>query len=311
MKLFCAILFLTVLVSCKTDYDFGIDSGQKPIINCLFHPDSIWKIEVTRSPASLWKYTFEPIEGALVRISLNDQNPLVMDKFDSHGLGFYSSSTEKVPSVQSESVLLEMITGEDTVTAFSYIPPKPVFSMEVLDLSVTKYEIKTKNDRFDYGIEGKIRLKIDTRKTGHVWYSIVLRYRNNMDYGPPYYSHPNDPDTTAFDCLSLEIPYPDAFQTLRSTDGYCIDLNAYDMETDELILKIQGGMLNLKGDLDFMVLRVSSITEEYLTYNKKVIAQYVAGQDLFSEPVSVYSNIKGGLGIFSGINSVTDTIRFH
>jgi transcriptional regulator with XRE-family HTH domain len=37
----------------------------------------------------------------------------------------------------------------------------------------------------------------------------------------------------------------------------------------------------------------------------------IAGQDVFSEPVSVLRNIKGGLGIFSGINSVTDTIRFQ
>ena len=152
MKLFCAILFLSVLISCKSDYDFGIDSSSKPIINCLFHPDSIWKIEITQSPGSLWKYKFEPIKGALVRISLNDQNSLVMDKFDSDGLGFYSSSTEKVPSAPGQTVVLEMVNGDDTVTASSYFPPKPVFSMEVLDLLVTKYEIRSKTDRFNYGI---------------------------------------------------------------------------------------------------------------------------------------------------------------
>ena len=132
-----------------------------------------------------------------------------------------------------------------------------------------------------------------------------------MLYGSPGYIYHNDPDTTTFDGLLLEIPYPGAFLTLRRTDGYCIDLTAYDPETDELILNFAGGVDNLKGDLDFMVLKVASITEEYMKYNKKIVDQYVAGQDVFSEPVSVFSNIKGGLGIFSGINSVTDTIRFH
>ncbi|MFA5814599.1 MAG: DUF4249 family protein [Bacteroidales bacterium] len=311
MKLYWAILFLLVCNSCRSDYDFGIDTNPKPIVNCLFHPDSIWRIEITRSPASLWKYHFAPIEGATVRISLNSQNPLLLDQFVSKDLGFYTSSAENVPSAPFETVRLEVITEENTVTATSYIPPKPLFSKEILDLIATKREHRPKNGRFDWDIEGKIHLKIDTRKNGHVWYSIVVRYRSNMIYGSPGRIYSNDPDTTIFDYLRLDIPYPDAFKTLRKTDGYCIDLSAYDPEMDELILNVQGDVDNLPGDLDFIVLTVASITEEYLMYNKKVIAQYVAGQDLFSEPVSVYSNIKGGLGIFSGINSVTDTIRFH
>lgn len=311
MKILSAIMFLSVFLSCKRDYDFGIDSKPKPIVNCLFHPDSIWKIELTSTPSSIWVYQFVPIEGAIVRISTKSHSPVEMDRFVGRDLGFYTSTTENVSAEPLETVSLEIITAGDTVSATSYIPPKPVYSLEIKELVTKGSKHEPKNGLFNYGVKGIISMKFDTRKTGHVYYAIKLRYRTNMVYGSPYYMAPNDPDITIYDFLQLRIQYPGAFKTLRRTDGYCLDLSAYVPESDELNFTISGSVDNLMKKPDFIVLTVTSITEEYLKYNKKIIDQYVAGQDVFSEPVSVYSNINGGLGIFSGINSVTDTIWIH
>jgi len=311
IKILSVILFLSVFLSCKRDYDFGIDTSPKPVINCVFHPDSIWKIELTSTPSSLWDYQFNPIEGAKVRISTKSHPIVEMDEFITKDPGYYTSRFEKVPSEPNEPITLQVITNGDTISADSYIPPKPVFEIKLLDLVVTKGDYQTVNGLFFYSIIGKIILKVNTRSTGHLWYAAKLRYRNQMVYGFPGSIHLNEPDTSAWDLLDFYTQYPGAFKTLRRTDGYCLDLSAYVPETDELIFTVRGSVANLKKEPDFIVLTVTSITDEYLKYNKKIIDQYVAGQDVFSEPVAVYSNIKGGLGIFSGINSVTDTIRFH
>ena len=309
MKHWLPILSLLMTAgSCTSNFDFGIDTSPKPVVNCLFHPDSSWQIEITRSPDSMWNYQFNPVMGAQVRINRNNQVPVVLDQFISEKPGFYTSSLARVPSAASEKIYLEIIDMQDTITATSYIPPKPVFNAAVFDLVATKDDHYSNNGRFDWGVKGKIHLMIDTRSNGHNWYAIRLRYRSNMTYGGPDRIYANDPDTSITDHLSLDFSYPGAIKTLRRTDGYCIDLSAYNPETDELTLTIQGSVNNLPADLDYIVLTVTSITEEFLIYNKKVIAQFTASQDLFSEPVTIPGNIKGGLGIFSGIHSVTDTI---
>lgn len=311
MKLLPAVLIIAFFTSCKSDYDFGIESDTQPIINCLFHPDSSWKIEVIQSPSSLWAYRFEPITGAAVKIKEGDHATIIMDQYVAKELGYYTNGSLLVGNIPLKQVSLEVVSPFGTVTAISYIPPKPIITTKILDLTYTKREHKPRNGLFDWEIKGEIRLRIDTRKTGHMWYSVALRYRSNMDYGSPGRIYSNDYETQIYDFLRLNIPYPDAFLTLRKTNGYCMDLTAYDSDKDELILTVDGSIDNLLNAPDFMVLKVSSITEDFLNYNKKVISQYIASQDMFSEPVSVFSNIKGGLGIFSGINSVTDTIRFN
>ncbi|MFA6483654.1 MAG: DUF4249 family protein [Bacteroidales bacterium] len=311
IKILSAILFLSAFLSCKSGYDFGIDTSPKPVVNCVFHPDSIWKIELTSTPPSLWDYQFNPIEGAKVRISTKSHPPVEMDEFIAKEPGYYTSRFEKVPSETNNPITLQVITNGDTISSESYIPPKPVFEIKLLDVIVTKSDYLTVYGLFTYTITGKIILKVNTRSTGHLWYAAKLRYRNQMVYGFPGHMHLSEPDSSAWDVIDFYTRFPGAFKTLRRTDGYCLDLSAYAPETDELVFTVMGSVANLKEEPDFMVLTITSITEEYLKYNKKIVDQYVAGQDVFSEPVSVFGNIKGGLGIFSGINSVTDTIRFH
>jgi len=92
------------------------------------------------------------------------------------------------------------------------------------------------------------------------------------------------------------------------TDGYLIDLSTYNPATDEIFLDLRGGVDNIPGDIDYFTIIVASVTEDFMRYSRKVMDQYIASQDIFSEPVSIPGNISGGLGIFSGINSVTDTV---
>ncbi|MCD6436275.1 MAG: DUF4249 family protein, partial [Clostridiales bacterium] len=208
----------------------------------------------------------------------------------------------------NDSIQLEISSGTRFVSAISNIPPKPQFSWKLDEYFVKKLISNTNRERFSCGVTGKMRLKIDNQDNGHLYYRISIRYRPHMQYGSSRQLSGNGRDTVITDYLSLLLEHPEAFQTIRMTDGYLIDLSTYNPATDEIFLDLRGGVDNIPGDIDYFTIIVASVTEDFMRYNRKVMDQYIASQDIFSEPVSIPSNIIGGLGIFSGINSVTDTV---
>ncbi len=311
MKLLQIIVSLSLISilysSCQSDYDFEVESESQIIVNCIFHPDSIWKVEILQSPTSLWKYDFKPNMEASVKL-LVDNQILMLEPKNFDGSIYYTSTSSRIPRDYNEPIQLEVSNGNSFVSAISNIPPKPQFSWELDEYSVRKLTSNTNKERYTCGVTGKMRLRIDNDANRHLWYRISIRYRPHMQYGSSGRISGNERDTVITDNLSLFLEHPEAFKTIRMTDGYLIDLSTYNPATDELFLDLRGGVSNIPGDIDYFVIIVASVTEDFMKYSLKVMDQYVASQDIFSEPVSIPSNITGGLGIFSGINSVTDTI---
>jgi hypothetical protein len=63
-----------------------------------------------------------------------------------------------------------------------------------------------------------------------------------------------------------------------------------------------------KGQQYKYMVKVQSLNEDYFLYVQS-LDQYTQQSGLFTEPVSVYSNIEGGLGICAGASVLKDTIR--
>lgn len=63
-----------------------------------------------------------------------------------------------------------------------------------------------------------------------------------------------------------------------------------------------------KGQLYKYMVKVQSMNEDYFLYVQS-LDQYTQQSGIFTEPVSVYSNIEGGLGICAGASVLKDTIR--
>ncbi len=304
---FLFMLIFGLSMSCESDHDFEIESESKIIVNCVFHPDSLWKVEILKSPESLWDYTFKPIEEASVKLIL-DNKVIELEPMIFNRSAYYSSPIYKVPIDFTKSIILEICGDESIVSAESNIPPAPEFSWELDELNIEKKFSNANRKRFSYRVSGRISLKIDNSENGHLWYRINIRYRPNMVYGRSTQISINGKNNLITDRLGFTLEYPEAFETIRMTDGYLIDLSAYDFSSDELLLELNGGVDNILSDLDYFTIIVSSVTDDFIKYNRKVMDQFIATQDIFSEPVSIHGNIVGGLGIFSGINTVTDTV---
>ena len=57
-----------------------------------------------------------------------------------------------------------------------------------------------------------------------------------------------------------------------------------------------------------LFLELRSVTEEYYRYFAGLSRQKQSSDSPFSEPVIIYDNIDGGLGIFAGYNSSVDSL---
>jgi hypothetical protein len=56
------------------------------------------------------------------------------------------------------------------------------------------------------------------------------------------------------------------------------------------------------------MVKVQNMNEDYFLYVQS-LDQYTQQSGIFTEPVSVFSNIEGGLGICAGASVLKDTIR--
>lgn len=298
-----SVLFLsgfTFLLSCQSDYDFGIDTSSQIIVNGLFQPDSNWIIGIYKTPSSLWDYKFLPIDNAEVLISVGDfKFPLVQK---SNGLvTTYTSESEVVPSLINQNFKLEVHKDDLMISAISYIPAMPQYSWAVEEYKVEKFDKEPSDPYFDLLIDVLISISFDFENDQNRFYNIVARYRPNSIFSQMY-------SDSVYDNIKTSIEFPSAFSSIRISDGDFVDLRTQSDATN-LLVKVQGSLRHTRVDHDSIYLIVSSITPDYFNYQKKILDQYITSQDLFSEPVQIPGNIEGGLGIFSGIYSKMELIE--
>jgi len=149
----CFFIFqILLLCGCvKVENDIEVRFKKKPVVNCLFNPDSIWRVNVTLSPASSSELPGS-INNAVVKI-FEDGNFFEELKYERDGnyrslLG-KKPVTGKVYSISVQVAGYPLITARDTIPAaltitdiktdtvpfkFSFSPffdPATVFSSKV------------------------------------------------------------------------------------------------------------------------------------------------------------------------------------
>ena len=88
---------------------------------------------------------------------------------------------------------------------------------------------------------------------------------------------------------------------LRHYD-YGVLIDRYDLRSDgPLTFDFVDWVVENKG-LKRVYAELRTISEEYYKYQSSLARQIIVRQDPFAEPVSIYNNIQGGYGNFSGFN---------
>lgn len=309
-------LFALVAVSCETEIEFrGDDAASLLVVNSIVSPDSAVKVHVSESKFFLKDDSnFENVNDATINLWVNGS---LYEQLVNTGQGFYAGNyipkagdlikitakNNKFPEVNAESEIVQAtpIVSVDTTILVSDIYP-----------IVNDYGNYSDTIGYSKTTEMKINLKFNDPPNQKNYYKIAVKlnreYNDGSKYMRNYYFSSNDlvfgntTEAGIFDENSYNS-YHEFNDDIFDGKNYSLKLNTsfvsivYDNDTsgDSNSEPIE----IVKNEL---ILELQSISKSYYLYLKTRNAG-TSVIDFFSEPVQIYSNIEGGIGILGSYNT--------
>lgn len=301
IRAYINILFLLFLFSCETLVEVPVPD-LKPLItvNALFNPDSLMKVSVLTTARFLDSIqSFDPISDATVIATSSSGERfdfrLVRDEYIS----------DHYPEIGE--------TYELTVSAPGY--PDPVKAVCAIPARIPEFQVVDYGfafgplndiDKFFY-----IDIQINDPANEENYYAVDL-YEKEIDYNVTYEDTtwiytPVDTITTGrrvwVDHLSNEgKKNPDNARNFPSES--CINGKYFDSEQPVIrVWAIESeNNIPVPDGLTFTII-LKEISHGYYQYSLDFNRQRDIDRDFWAEPVSIYSNIEGGAGIFAAETS--------
>jgi len=283
-NLFFPIIFLLLLfLSCETVVDVELPK-HKPmvVVNSIGNPDEPWELNISLSKGILDEGKIEIVNNAKVEI-LENGNPV--STFNHYSNGFYKSTGSK-PETNVNYELRVSADGFETVTSSCKIhEPIRIESVIIdtvegeyeqeLELTISFTDIPNSKNYYSLSVLSIEKWNDGITYTYPIGFSsndlLIRDEGRNFDEGRKFYGEEALFDDTILNGKNYKLK---------------IFVNYYHSRED----------INLEFSL-------SSLSEDYYKYLKTKQAQDQSVDNPFAEPVIIYSNIKNGLGIFSGYSS--------
>lgn len=322
---YALILVLAVLTtifwSCENPIDFdGEQMTPLIVMNSLISPDSTFKVQLSKSKFFLKDNdTFDPINNANVKLFVNDTLYETLAFSES---GNYNASY--VPKVGDNVKLTAEYSNMSTVSAVTAIvKPAQISSIDTSTITTDTYPILsyqyggyygevTGTDTIGYSQNKKLNIRININDDVNLknYYRVSLRIKRYFDDGREtdneYYYESDDMvfgssnESGLFGEGYSRSIYNEFSDDLFNGKNYPFKLNAlFSTHTfnPEYNPKDQGDVEWPEVVRCELIVQVHSISESYYKYVKTMNTNSNA-LAFFSEPVQIYSNIKGGIGVF-------------
>ena len=303
-----SILFISsILFSCKKTINIEIpDEGRRLVVNSFFKADSVLSVNLTQSRYILDnKYNFDKIANAEIRLYEGDKyiESLQMQG-DSTYLGNYILKANNIYKIVVNSGEFPQLTAE------SLLPEKT---------GILEFSAENTKDEEGYDALGFTLTFKD--KPGEDNYYFVEVYQRYVDHYTDYetgkdtvyvyfdkiYLYSTDPNTLDEWGLGEGLLLNDA---LFNGKEYSLKFfgygNYYGYGYDEYGNPIE----NAESDVSFYVY-FKSVSKEFYLYYKSLSKHFEAQDEIFMEPVQVYTNIENGFGIFAGYSEDLDSTRIQ
>ena len=291
-KTILALMTILIAIGCEKVIDINIPEGERKIvINGLINPDSLVKVNISRSLSVLEDNEFVFLESANVKLFQADNE---IGKLSYMGSGFYMMPDFK-PVEGADYLLTVDSEGLRSVSAIAAVKNPIEFS----DLdTITVYN--------EWG--GSIL---------EVGFSLIDPHEENFyAIGVNESSRLYDWETETYS--DSIITYASNFQMLES-DGeiqnFLLDQGAYTFFGNKVFFSdelFNGKEFDVSIGLWKSFYGADTVNVEvYLEHVSKPYYYYAVSSgkhnemngNPFGEPVSVYTNVENGLGIFSGYSS--------
>ncbi len=315
MKFFLFLSFLCFVLlytACTKPVEFDLESiEEKLVVNCVFSPDSLWQVYVSKNLAIDDTFRFESIRGAEVRLYAGEDLVALLNDFvepdSDYGIGYYTDlSISYLPLADTEYTLKVTHTDWGEAFAKNAIPPLPAIS--TLDFSVLDLQAFAGSPV--YNIQAQLSFEIQDKKNEPNYYAIRLYY-----FGDYVIQHEGGTiqyvDTLIRKHLGFEVENNLAsFRSYLYGGDLVFTDETFNGETLNIRLKIHSS-IDLKNTQPHTIfMDVISMSRDYYDYQKTFTQQVALFNAPFAEPVTVFSNIHNGYGIFAGFDVRTFRIDF-
>lgn len=309
---YLSAFLLMACASCEAVVDLDPPEYNSELVaTSHFSPDSTWSVALHRSLGIGIRQdaSKQYVDGATVMIM---SSAGIVDSLSYRGNGHYRSATGTYPLPETRYTLRVNVPGESGLEASSAAPS----ATPIIDYSI---ELRGQVVETVFGREGTYKLWIRfADPPGTNFYRLgVYRYRPNQhrlidETAPDSIYRLQDIESTD---PGWYCGYAEAFQAtleFSSSDGVCHEVIVTDRFFDgkeytwTATLSLQSG-----GDghgRDELLLLLSSLSEDYFEYQRTLKEQLLSGP--FVEPLPVYSNVEGGLGIFAGYTNTSLILPF-
>ncbi|MFN0274292.1 MAG: DUF4249 domain-containing protein [Chitinophagales bacterium] len=302
-----SILFLTfylfVLSSCEKVIYFDIETqNDKLVVNSFIGPESGAIADVSLSLAPLDNNYPEYITGATVELYKNN---VFLDVYSYDGfLQKYTIDKTLLSAGEGDVFkLIASVPGKEPVTAETTIPQKiDITEIRVVDtVKLQAYDVYY--DSLGYPIYSdsipyyKIEIEF-TDPDAKNYYSLQARYEDIISSGSICFST-NDPVYTVGNEFDFDAQNEDYFFTVCENSLFSdVTFNGTTKTFTLYAILIDGIFFD---DAKY-IFTLRHVGEDYYKYFNSVNLQQNSEGDPFAQPVTVFSNIEGGFGVFASYN---------
>lgn len=289
---------MSVICSCEDELDITLSpKARKIVINSFFNDEDFFHVNISENQPSTDNDTIYFINNACVLLYKND---VFLDTLKLKTNGNYYSDKVIPETGVSYNIKAEVPGISSVATAVSQIP------VAVKEVSLDTSSIIEHPSNIPYR-QVTLRFK-DIANTQNYYLVYMIWVATRYVY---------DADSNIIDSVKREAIYGrgDGFNLPGYNSGrFLFTDQLMDGDTIEKNLFIRKDMYGANlGRYDHLMayFRLCTISEDYYLYARSYTEQHSSiDYSMFSEPVSVYTNIQNGEGIFAGYGQCIDSLYY-
>lgn len=270
------------------------ESGDELVLTSLITPDAAVEASVAISHSlysdSQISYP-EQAEIELMGTGLQGSNLRFTYKSSSNR--YILRNQQFRPSVGGEYQIRAYVPGSevDTILATTTIPSK----IKIANAVYSNQETEVVNDAYDYFLD--LSIEIEESEVLNSWLQIIPTYKTNIS-----------DDNQRFEIIDI-VDNKNAVNELYLEEGVFVDMtkmsgNTINIRVSTLIPVKPGALIKT---LHF---ETRSVTKDYFQFHKKRALQGEVSDQPFLLPITDFTNVENGLGVFAGYTTSSHKIKF-
>jgi Domain of unknown function (DUF4249) len=289
------------LNSCTKTKTFEVEYDNKLVVNSIIFNGTKVKVALNESKPPQGDIDFLPLTSAIVTL-YGDTQSWILDSFVSPGVfkdvGYYTTKSN-IDLPPNQNYKLKIITPNfPKIEAETFIPSVAIVSDSVIT-NVTFTPFASTNPNAGNLLEADLTFKLDDKIDKKEYYFVRISYISDYVLSKTFPFNLIDSintKTVSFNISNID----DVRISFLLGKGLIFSDQEFNGQNKAITMKIRGGLELKNTQPDKATLEIWTLNEDYYKYITDVNKQLSLNTDPFAEPLNIYSNISGGLGIFGG-----------